>query len=264
MNDPSLDEWEAQVRERARRFRYPLTPPLRRTTRRVTSRRWITPRRLWTGAAIALAVLLGASIPPVRAAVLRVIEIGAVRIWLRDDESVQPTIPASSDPMGTPRPTRTPLRSVLELSGATSLEQARRRVDFPILLPTHPPDLGPPDRAYLQDIGGPLVVLAWLDPHDEDRVRLSLHIFGEGPYAEKSDLMKRDVRLLEETSVNGQPAVWVTGEHLLLVRTTYGEDLTLHRLVQGNVLIWESGSLTYRLETDQPLDEAIRIAESIR
>jgi hypothetical protein len=36
------------------------------------------------------------------------------------------------------------------------------------------------------------------------------------------------------------------------------------RLVEGHVLIWADGSLTYRLETELPLDEALRIAESLR
>jgi hypothetical protein len=34
--------------------------------------------------------------------------------------------------------------------------------------------------------------------------------------------------------------------------------------VNGNTLIWEDGGTTYRLETDAPLDEALRIAESLR
>jgi hypothetical protein len=36
------------------------------------------------------------------------------------------------------------------------------------------------------------------------------------------------------------------------------------RLVDGHVLIWADGDITYRLETNLLLEEAIRIAESLR
>lgn len=35
------------------------------------------------------------------------------------------------------------------------------------------------------------------------------------------------------------------------------------RLIEGHVLIWAVGSVTYRLETDVPLDEAVKTAESL-
>jgi hypothetical protein len=35
-------------------------------------------------------------------------------------------------------------------------------------------------------------------------------------------------------------------------------------MITGNVLIWTDGALTYRLESDLPLAEARRIAESLR
>ena len=56
------------------------------------------------------------------------------------------------------------LASILDLKGKTSLPAARARVDFPIRLPTYPPDLGSPDGVFLQDINGAVVVLVWLTP----------------------------------------------------------------------------------------------------
>jgi hypothetical protein len=35
-------------------------------------------------------------------------------------------------------------------------------------------------------------------------------------------------------------------------------------LIEGHVLIWTEGEITYRLETDMPLEEAVRVAESLR
>jgi hypothetical protein len=34
-------------------------------------------------------------------------------------------------------------------------------------------------------------------------------------------------------------------------------------VVEGNILIWEQGGITYRLETNLPLEEAVKIAESL-
>ena len=39
--------------------------------------------------------------------------------------------------------------------------------------------------------------------------------------------------------------------------------MALRRLVEGNVLLWEQDGVTYRLETELPLDEAIKVAESL-
>jgi hypothetical protein len=67
--------------------------------------------------------------------------------------------------------------------------------------------------------------------------------------------------LIEATRVNGREALWLVGAHSLLLRN--GE--TAYRtLVTGNVLLWTEGGFTYRLETDRTLEEAVRIAESLR
>ena len=41
-------------------------------------------------------------------------------------------------------------------------------------------------------------------------------------------------------------------------------DIQFTRMIDGHVLIWEENKITYRLETDLELDEAIRIAESLQ
>ena len=70
---------------------------------------------------------------------------------------------------------------------------------------------------------------------------------------------------MEETTVDGERALWVRGPHLLQFREKNGNvDYDTRRLVNGNVLIWQEDTLTYRLETDLPLEEAVRVAESLR
>jgi len=61
--------------------------------------------------------------------------------------------------------------------------------------------------------------------------------------------------------VNENPAVWVDSDYLLITRN--GEATFTRMIDQGHTLIWTSGEMTYRLETEEDLDIALRIAESI-
>lgn len=261
---------EAKLEERLRRaaatFPYPLTPDLaaKERQRLAGQERTLTPRRpaRW---ALGLALLLIAVmsvllVSPVRARVLDWIRIGAVRIFL-----VPPTpTPTAPAPTGTPfpavkiTPIPTVLSSVLGLSGETSLTEAQEQAGFTIQRPAYPPDLGEPGHVYFQSLGGPVVVvLVWMDPDRPGQVRMVLSetsssrlIFQK--YAPESVL---------ETQVNGNEAVWVEGDYLLVMGNG---DVTMTRLIeQGHTLIWKEGEITFRLETDDDLETAIRIAESI-
>jgi hypothetical protein len=66
--------------------------------------------------------------------------------------------------------------------------------------------------------------------------------------------------LIQETTVNGQPAIWAIGPYPL--RFSNG-NLDFVRLIDGHVLIWAEGDVTYRLETDLSLEEAIKVAQSL-
>jgi hypothetical protein len=61
--------------------------------------------------------------------------------------------------------------------------------------------------------------------------------------------------------VRGQRALWTEGPYLIQQRDG---DYSIRRLIDGHVLIWQEGEITYRLETGAPLDEAVKIAESLR
>jgi len=179
----------------------------------------------------------------VRAAIAEVLRIGGIRIFLSE-----PT------PSRAPLPTPAPVASVLDLPGETTLDDARSRAPFDILLPAYPPDLGQPDRVFVQDLAGPVVTLVWL-ADNPTRVRLSLQILDESVVGSKFE-----PPYLENTTVNGQPAAWVMGEHTLAF---YNGRSPFIRIVTQNLLIWEQSAITYRLETDDSLEEARRIAESL-
>ncbi len=276
VSEQPVDRWEARLRATAGVLPYPSTPDVAGAVRRrlaaASARpvaaprsrsavaRW--PRLAW---AIAVVVLIAAAllaVPEVRAGVIQFLRIGAVRIFLVAP-SPTPTSTAApvsastpAPPTTTPRPTPTLMASLIDLAGETTLEDARARAGFPIPLPTYPSGLGPPDRVFLQDLGGPMVVLVWLDPAQPNRVQLGLHLLACERCATKTE-----PTVIETTSVNGRPAVWAEGPYLLQLRSG---DVDVRRLVEGHTLIWTDGPITYRLETDLSLDEAVKIAESLK
>ena len=267
MSQPELQQpqhpLEARLLRAAGQFPYPATPDLAGSIQQITQSAptgRIPSRLAWAALVLVIVASVLLAVPPVRAAVLEVLRFGAVRIFLIEPTPV-PTLPPPTDghaarPMATPRPTPTPLASLLDLAGETTLAEAEAQVDFPIRLPGYPPDLGPPDQVFLQDFDGPLLVLVWLAPGQPARVRLSLHQLGPGTFAGKGA-----PTVIEETSVNDKPALWLEGEHLLTLRNgNFGP----RRLVYGHVLLWAEDQITYRLETDLTLEEAVRVAESVR
>jgi hypothetical protein len=201
--------------------------------------------------AVGLALL---AVPTARAALYRVIQLGVVRIFV---EPATETPPFTAVPATSPSPTITPdLRAPLDLQGRTSLAAVRTSLGAAVRLPTYPQDWGEPDLVFLQSVDGLVAVLVWLDPDDPTRADLALHVLGPGTFAGKSN-----TQLIQETQVSGQKALWLIGPHALLLRSG---EMDYRTLVTGNVLLWQVGEATYRLETDQPLEEAIRIAESLR
>jgi hypothetical protein len=98
-----------------------------------------------------------------------------------------------------------------------------------------------------------------MDDTQPDKVRLSLHQLGPGTFA-----MKGEVGTIVETTVNGQRALWTEGPYLLQFLVNGRIEERLQRLVTGHVLIWTDGRITYRLETDLSLNDARRVAESLR
>jgi hypothetical protein len=259
MNSSGLKHLEENLRTAGRELSYPPTPPI---TSRVMARlnQPARPRPLrgrWAGAVLAILILALTLmlVPPARAAILEFIQIGVVRIFRVSPAPIAVGTPAFGGP-STATPAATFLPSVLQLAGETTLSEAQSKVDFPILLPSQPSDLGRPDHVYLQNVGSPMLILVWMDHSHPDKVRLSMDEIAPGSWA----LEKSKPRLIEETTVNGQPAVWAEGPYMLQITNSNYE---LKRLIKGRVLIWTQGEITYRLETDLSMDEAVKIAESL-
>ncbi len=269
------EPFETRLQTLAQGFVYPPTPQVAEKVmaklRARTSPRRFAARRLAWGIAIMIALFAGLmAVPPVRAAVLEFIQIGIVRIFLPPTGTEIPFAPTAQAPITampqsvvplTATPGPTPASSLIpfleQVAGETTLEKARELVGFPIPLPTYPPDLGQPERVFVQNLNGWMVVLVWLEPQQPDKVRMSLHMIQAGSWA----IDKFEPTLVQETTVNGHRAVWAIGPYPLVLRN---KDIQLTRLVDGHVLIWAEGDITYRLETDLSLEEAIRVAESLQ
>jgi hypothetical protein len=270
----AMDAWNMRVQQEAREFIYPPTPDLAGSMRQALIQR--TPRRLpvmarWAAALVLVMLLALAGVPQLRAVVLEMLRVGAVRIFFveptataTDSPSVtvvsEATILPDALPVVTLRPTLmpspVPLQSVLDLSGETTLEDVRMRVPFDIRLPTYPASAGLPDHVFLQNERlNPVVALVWLKPpelvtpdSEDQQVWFSLWILDRGAFSGKFT-STREV----STTVNN---VYMPGND--------PENPHFERFVLGNVLIWEGTGVTYRLETELPMEEARHIAESLR
>ena len=260
MSDSLSNTSEAQLREIAAHFVYPPTPDIAaRERRRLSVDRPVAigpaatspvaqrPVRLLAGVAAMIVLLLAIAllVPQTRAALLEFFDIGAIRL-LVDEEAAEPL----------------PEGVLLDLAGATTLADASSVAAFDVLLPAYPADLGLPDQVYVQQLEAAgndeqVVILTWSDPAQPDGVRLSLYQIALPFYGIKQATLD----IIHETRVNGQPAFWVEGPHRLQLQAGDFQDWLF---VPGNVLIWTEGRMTYRLESGLSLDEAIRIAESMR
>ena len=66
-----------------------------------------------------------------------------------------------------------------------------------------------------------------------------------------------------EVTVNGDPGFWIEGVHEIFYTGPEGEFLRDTARLAGNVLLWQHGSVTLRLEADVPMAQALAIAQSV-
>lgn len=265
VNELQQELFEQQLISIVKGMEYPRTPEIAGTVMkrlRPSAPPRLGSRRLaWSLSAILILFASLMLIPPARAAILEFIQIGIVRIFRAEPTSVAPPqqeIPSMMSPIiATPAMTSQPLIPILErLAGERSLEGAQQLVDYPILLPSYPPDLGTPDRVFVQDADGKMTILIWIDPEDPTQVLMSLHLVPPGSWA----IEKMEPAQIQDTTVNGQRAVWAVGPYPIRF---FNGDLDFVRLIDGHVLIWTNGDMTYRLETELALEEAVQVAESL-
>ncbi len=77
--------------------------------------------------------------------------------------------------------------------------------------------------------------------------------------------MLRPGTTIEPVTVGGRPGYWISGEpHELLYLAPNGDVVDEPARLSSNVLAWNDGDLTYRIEGARDLATAQRIAASFR
>jgi len=261
-------EFENKLHSIANGMEYPRTPDVSGSVtarlRASTRPRFISKAFAWS---LTIIVVLFSSllfIPSARAAIIEFIQIGIVRIFPRPPveptvEQIRTAAPESVTPVtATPSSQVSTLIPILDkIAGETSLANARKIVPYSIRIPTYPSDLDDPDRVYVQDVdNGQMTVLVWLDPQQPDKVSMSLHFIPSDSWA----INKMGPKIIQQTHVDGRRAIWAEGPYPLILQN---DNMEFTRLIDGHVLIWTVGDLTYRLETNLSLEEAIKIAEAL-
>jgi hypothetical protein len=213
-------------------------PAERDLTAAVTAR--LTPRRrgrraaVLVVAALVLALAVAFAVPPARSAILHFLHLRGVRIALVD------RLPAVT------------VTSPIDLGVAVPLAEAEQTAGFRPLTSSL---LGRPDRVTFD---GEMLWFTY------GRVRLLVSQFVA---TERVELVKKLVgpdTQVYPVSVNGRRGYFITGAtHFLFLAP--GDVVRDERVrLARDVLLWQSGPLTLRLEGDLTITKALQIARSFR
>jgi hypothetical protein len=229
-----MRDLERELRELSSAIMVPPTPDLAgaahtrlRTTRPAAS--WPR-RRVVLALVVAIVLVAGLAVSPARTSILRFFGIGAVQIELVDRlPAVEPSAPLA-------------LGSEIDPSQAP----------FPILRSDL---LGDPDAVYAS---GEVVTLLYGSP---DRVRLLVTEIGHSvlapEIAKKIVARTTNTRFVDIPGATG-PGIWIEGAPHVVVLVNAPPRLV------GNTLVWVREGRTLRIEGAAELDDALRIAESMR
>jgi len=138
--------------------------------------------------------------------------------------------------------------------GRISLEDARRRAEFTLLLAQNPPD-----RVYFSDgIPGGRVSLLYGDV-------LLTQFRGDIMGGNVAGKGLAPATRMELVTVNGGPGVWLEGApHTFFFRDATGNMRPDTIRLAGNVLLWEQNGLAVRLEGVSTKEQALRLANTVR
>lgn len=211
-----------------------------------------------TAALVAMVVLLSGVLvvsPTARRAVATWLGLRGAKV------EVLPSLP--------PAPTR-PLGEGLFLGRLVTLAEAREEVPYRVLVPTLP-ELGPPDEVYLDArAGGGIVSLVYrARPGYPSAAQTGAAVLVTQFRAEvDTDLIEKKVTAsgtrVVSVVVDGGPGFWLEGRpHVVYFLDQDGDRIEETVRLAGNVLLWERGDVTLRIEANISLEAALRIAQSV-
>jgi len=243
-----MPELELALRELGGDLDWPAAPdlgePVRRRLREAPARRPLFSRRAFVIALAVLAVAVGAvfAVPQTRAAILEFFHLRGVTI-----ERVHelPTVSVQTG-LGT------------FLGDRVTLAEARERASFDVVVPQA---LGEPDEVYFQEgpPSGGMVSFVYGTSDDPEALFTQFA-------ARVDDVVLKKVApetRTEAVTVDGQPGYWLEGAHFFSYLDREGDMQSEQVRLAGNVLLWERGTRTLRLEADISKEEALRIAASV-
>jgi hypothetical protein len=185
--------------------------------------------------------------------------VQGVRILVQPEGTTPPPSPRAPGALG----------RTLFLGEKTTLADARGRVDFDVVIPAA---VGLPEPVVYVDDDPPggrvsLVYPAaagFLPETEEIGVGMLVMEFRariDRPFLEK---VVHEADRLQEVEVAGSRGYWIEGEHTVIYLDEQGRPVEERARLAGNTLLWQVGEVTFRLESALSMEEAIRIAESMR
>lgn len=290
-----FEKLESALRRAGRELEYPATPAIAARVQLALARGAETPNRgaalprhwlrLWVPIAAALLVALALllALPDAREAVAQFLGLRGLRIFYalptptavptatrRADSTRTATARPDVTFTATPRATTTPTVRPFTLCCETTLQEAQRRARLKVMLPASET----PSKVYYQNVfnNGEQVVMVFGDPENPRFTLYQAQRWVYGKLVDSAAVGKQvqPQTVISETLVNGARALWFSGaSHLMMMLDARGEPIfETVRTVDANTLVWETGDrdlgTVYRIETKLPLDEAVRIAESLQ
>lgn len=205
-------------------------------------------------AVVAVALLLSgllAASPAVRETVERWLGLRGVKV-------VQTPRPPSLPPTQT-------LGGALDLGRRVGLGEAGRHLGATLLFPA---GLGAPDELYVRDlsVGGSEVFLVYRERPGIPRagttgVALLVSEFTGSMYRPGFEKYSFGAKI-ERVTVNGGRGLWIEGGHGLAYLDANGEVVQDQFRLAGNVLLWEQGPLTLRIESALSKAGALALAKT--
>jgi hypothetical protein len=221
--------------------------------------------RQWAIAAC-LVLAVGASlalVPSVRSAIADWLGLRGIEIrWIEE----------------TPPPPSTPVGLELVLGRAVTLAEAQEAVDFPVLMPAAGGLPAQPEMYVSGEGADAMISFIYpvrpdLPPVDDTGVGAILTQFAgraNRSLIEKGLLgpagAEEPQTRIVPVDVRGEPGFWITGARhaVFFVCSGVGECRQEPYRLAGDVLIWEHGGVTLRLESGLTKAAALAIAESMR
>lgn len=223
-----------------------VTPRVRaRLTEPIATSSWWSRRRLAVAITAAVVVLAVLVVPPAREAVAELLGISGIELGFTEE------IPESD--------------ATIDLGERITIDQADASVDFDLLVPAD--GVGPPDGFYRDDreqvtmvwIGGPSLPAA-----GDTGVGLIYTQFRAQP-GETFYLKELGPRTgVETVAVRNSPGYWLRGaSHTVRYVDASGQIREEDTHLAANVLLWESGGVSHRIETTLSLEQALDVAQSL-